>query len=230
MSRPRRILITMSSHAELGLSGKRTGTWFEEIATPYYEFTQAGFQVAFASPCGGEAPIDHLSLTAPFTTTNTDRFLQDPVGMRAITDTNHLSSVDHHDFDALFFPGGYGLLWDLASDPHVIAMTEAALEADKPVAMVCHAPAILRDVITPDGRPYVTGRRVTGFTNAEDDELDLRRHLLFSLETELKLRGAHFIRSPANWQPHVVTDGPLITGQNPASAPIIAKTLTDRLH
>ncbi|GAA3040211.1 type 1 glutamine amidotransferase domain-containing protein [Actinokineospora globicatena] len=219
----------MSSHADLGVSGKKTGTWFEEVATPYYAFTEAGFQVVFASPRGGEAPIDHLSLRAPFTTANTDRFLDDAAGMRAIRETTALAAVDHGDFDALFFPGGYGLLWDLAADSRVIRMVEHALAADTPVAMVCHAPGILRDVKAPNGKPYVAGRTVTGFSNTEDDELDLSRHLLFSLEDDLTLRGADFSRAAANWQPHVVQDGPLITGQNPASAPVIAKTLLARL-
>ncbi|GAA3837946.1 type 1 glutamine amidotransferase domain-containing protein [Saccharothrix violaceirubra] len=228
MSRPR-ILVTMSSHADLGVSGKKTGTWFEEVATPYYVFTEAGFEVVFASPLGGEAPIDHLSLQAPFTTANTDRFLDDPAGMRAVRHTNVLADVDHRDFDALFFPGGYGLLWDLAADSRVIRMVEHALATGTPVAMVCHAPGILRDVKSPDGTPYVAGRTVTGFSNTEDDELDLSRHLLFSLEDDLVLRGADFTRSTANWQPHVVEDGPLLTGQNPASAPVIAKALVDHL-
>ncbi|GLZ39914.1 type 1 glutamine amidotransferase domain-containing protein [Actinokineospora sp. NBRC 105648] len=229
MTRPRRILVTMSSHADLGVSGKKTGTWFEEVATPYYVFTEAGFQVVFASPRGGEAPLDHLSLRAPFTTANTDRFLDDPAGTRAIRETAQLADVDHRDFDALFFPGGYGLLWDLAADSRVIRMVEHALAGGTPVAMVCHAPGILRDVKSPDGTPYVAGRTVTGFANTEDDELDLSRHLLFSLEDDLIMRGANFTRSTANWLPNVVQDGPLITGQNPASAPVIAKTLTDHL-
>ncbi|PPK68302.1 type 1 glutamine amidotransferase domain-containing protein [Actinokineospora auranticolor] len=229
MPRPRRILVTLSSHADLGVSGKKTGTWFEEVATPYYAFVEAGFQVVFASPRGGAAPIDHLSLQAPFTTANTDRFLDDPAGMRAIAETAALADVDHGDFDALFFPGGYGLLWDLAVDSRVIRVVEHALGTDTPVAMVCHAPGILRDVKAADGSPYVRGRTVTGFSNTEDDELDLSRHLLFSLEDDLTARGANFTRSAANWLPNVVQDGPLITGQNPASAPVIAKALVDRL-
>ncbi|GAA3001454.1 type 1 glutamine amidotransferase domain-containing protein [Actinokineospora diospyrosa] len=229
MARPQRILITLSSHADLGVSGKKTGTWFEEVATPYYAFTEAGHQVVFASPRGGEAPLDHLSLRAPFTTANTDRFLEDPAGMRAVQDTARLADVDHRDFDALFFPGGYGLLWDLAADSRVIRMVERALAANTPVAMICHAPAILRDVKSPNGTPYVSGRTVTGFANTEDDELDLSRHLLFSLENDLILRGANFTKAATNWQPNVVQDGPLITGQNPASAPVIAKALIDLL-
>ena len=225
MSRPSRILIVMSSHADLGISGKKTGTWFEEVATPYYEFVDAGVQVVFASPLGGEAPIDHLSLQAPFTTANTDRFLSDSSGMLAIRETAKLSAVDYRDFEGLFFPGGYGLLWDLASDSRVLRMIEDTVAAEKPVAMVCHAPGILRDARGGTGEPLVKGRTVTGFLNSEDDELDLSRHLLFSLEDELIAKGANFSRSAGNWEPNVVEDGALITGQNPASAPLIAKTL-----
>jgi putative intracellular protease/amidase len=225
MSRPNRILIVMSSHADLGISGKKTGTWFEEVATPYYEFVDAGVQVVFASPLGGEAPIDHLSLQAPFTTANTDRFLSDSSGMLAIRETAKLSTVDHRDFEGLFFPGGYGLLWDLASDSRVLRMIEDTVAAEKPVAMVCHAPGILRDARNATGEPLVQGRTVTGFLNSEDDELDLSRHLLFSLEDELTAKGAKFSRSASNWEANVVEDGALITGQNPASAPLIAKTL-----
>ena len=225
MPRPNRILIVMSSHADMGLSGKKTGTWFEEVATPYYEFTGSGFQVVFASPLGGEAPIDHLSMTAPFTTANTAKFLQDPLGMLAIRETARLSTVDYRDFEGLFFPGGYGLLWDLASDSRVLRMIEDTVASEKPVAMVCHAPGILRDARGANGEPLVKGRNVTGFLNSEDDELDLSRHLLFSLEDELIAKGANFKRSASNWAPNVVEDGALITGQNPASAPLIAKTL-----
>jgi putative intracellular protease/amidase len=219
----------MSSHAELGISGKKTGTWFEEVATPYYEFVGAGVQVVFASLLGGEAPIDHLSLQAPFTTTNTDRFLSDPPGLLAIRETAKLSTVDYRDFEGLFFPGGYGLLWDLASDSRVLRMIEDTVAAEKPVAMVCHAPGILRDARGATGKPLVEGRTVTGFLNSEDDELDLSRHLLFSLEDELIAKGANFSRSASNWEPNVVEDGALITGQNPASAPLVAKTLLARI-
>lgn len=229
MSRPKRILVVMSSHADMGISGIKTGTWFEEVATPYYEFVEAGYQVVFTSPQGGEAPIDHMSMQAPFTTANTDRFLADPAGMRAIRETVKFSTVDYRDFDALFFPGGYGLLWDLASDSRVLRMIEEFVGSNKPVAMVCHAPGILRDVRTQDGEPLVKGRNVTGFTDSEDDELDLSRHLLFSLESDLVARGALYTRSANNWEANVVEDGPLITGQNPASAPVIAKALVARV-
>ena len=229
MAQPKRVLIPMSSHDDMGVSGIKTGSWFEEVATPYYEFLDAGFQVVFASPKGGRAPIDALSMQAPFTTANTDRFLDDPVGMRAISATAPLQRLDGDVFDALFFPGGYGLLWDLASDSQVIRLIERFVAQEKPVAMVCHAPGILRDAKASRGAPLVKSHRVTGFTNAEDDELDLSRHLLFSLEDELKAKGAAYVCSDVNWAPNVVESGPLLTGQNPASAPPLAKALTRRL-
>ena len=225
----KRALIVMSSHAELGLSGKRTGTWFEEAATPYYTFKDAGIEVLFASLKGGEAPIDLLSLQAPFTTANTEKFLNDPVAMKALRETNVLSKLDTDDFDALFFPGGYGLLWDLANDSYTIRLIERFHRNEKPVAMVCHAPAILRDAKKPNGEPLVKGRIVTGFMNAEDDELDLSRHLLFSLQKMLKDRGAYYKGTPRNWTPHIERDGVLMTGQNPASAPLLAAALKSYL-
>jgi putative intracellular protease/amidase len=225
----KRVLIVMSSHAELGLSGKRTGTWFEEAATPYYTFKDSGIEVVFASLRGGEAPIDLLSLQAPFTTANTDKFLNDAVAMRALRETNVLSRLSTDDVDALFFPGGYGLLWDLASDSYTIRLIERFHRSDKPIAMVCHAPAILRDAKRPDGEPLVKGLTVTGFMNAEDAELDLSRHLLFSLEDMLKERGANYKGTTRNWAPHIERDGSLLTGQNPASAPLLAAALTNLL-
>jgi putative intracellular protease/amidase len=229
VTQPKRVLIPMSSHADMGTSGIKTGSWFEEVATPYYEFLDAGFQVVFASPSGGAAPIDHLSMQPPFTTANTDRFLDDAAAMRAIANTARLHRLDGDGFDALFFPGGYGLLWDLASDSHTIRLVERFVAEGKPVAMVCHAPGILRDAKAPNGEPLVRGKRVTGFTNAEDDELDLSRHLLFSLENELKAKGALYVSSEVNWEPNVVESGPLLTGQNPASAPPLARALAQRL-
>jgi putative intracellular protease/amidase len=225
----KRALIVMSSHAELGLSGKRTGTWFEEAATPYYTFKDAGIEVLFASLKGGEAPIDLLSLQAPFTTANTDKFLKDSVAMKALRETNMLSGLNTDDFDALFFPGGYGLLWDLASDSYTIRLIERFHRSEKPIAMICHAPAILRDAKKPNGEPLVKGLTVTGFMNAEDDELDLSRHLLFSLQDMLKERGANYRGSSRNWEAHIERDGVLMTGQNPASAPLLAAALKSYL-
>jgi len=226
---PKRVLIVMSSESAMGISGKTTGTWFEEVATPYYELRASGYEVILASLEGGDAPIDLLSMQAPFTTKNTKKFTNDPVAMHALHNTNKLSEVNHNDFDALFVPGGYGLLWDLASDSHTIKMIEDFYANNKPIAMVCHAPAILRDAKKPNGEPLVKGLTVTGFMNSEDDELDLSRHLLFSLEDMLKANGANYKGTKKNWDAHIEIDGPLMTGQNPASAPVLARALAKRL-
>jgi putative intracellular protease/amidase len=224
----KRVLLVMSSVDEMGISGKQTGTWFHELAAPYYILTEAGFEVVFASPKGGEAPIDLLSMKSPFTTQWTERFLNDPVALFAAKNTRKLRSIDYSGFDAVFFPGGYGLLWDLASDSYVIKLIRDVYESDRPIAMVCHAPAILRDVKKSNGEYLVNASRVTGFKNSEDTEVELLHHLLFSLEDELKRRGADYI-SLKNWEPNVVIDGNLMTGQSPASAVPLAEALRKRL-
>ncbi len=225
----KRVLMVLTSHDNMGISGKKTGNWFDEVATPYYTFKEHGIEVIMASPKGGAAPIDPFSHDDAFTTDNTRRFEGDSAAQQALANTAKLSEIDYRDFDGAFFPGGYGQLWDLASDSLAIAMIEEMIEAETPVAMVCHAPAILRDAKKPNGEPLVKGKNVTGFTDAEDTELDLSRHLLFSLEQVLIANGTNFKRSDANWSPNVVEDGALITGQNPASAAPIAEVLANRL-
>jgi len=225
----KRVLMVLTSHNDLGVSGKKTGNWFDEVATPYYTFKERGIEVVMASPEGGAAPIDPFSYDDTFTTDNTRRFEDDPAAERALANTLKPSEINTRGFDGAFFPGGYGQLWDLASDSLAIAMIEQMIEAETPVAMVCHAPAILRDAKKPNGEPLVKGKVVTGFTDAEDTELDLSQHLLFSLEQTLVANGANFKRSNANWNPNVVEDGALITGQNPASAAPIAEILANRL-
>lgn len=227
-NRQKRVLLVMSSVDEMGISGKQTGTWFTELAAPYYILTEADYEVVFASPDGGEAPIDLLSMKAPFTTEYTERFFNDPVAMHAAKNTRKLREVDYSTFDALFVPGGYGLIWDLASDSYTIKMIKDFYESERPVAMVCHAPAILRDIKLSNGEYLVNGVDLTGFKNAEDSEIELLHHLLFSLEDELKNRGANYI-SKGNWEPNVVEDGALMTGQSPASAPPLAEALARRL-
>ena len=227
-NKQKRVLLVMSSVDEMGISGKQTGTWFTELAAPYYILTEAGYEVVFASPAGGEAPIDLLSMKAPFTTEYTERFFNDPVAMFAARNTRKLREVDYSTYDALFVPGGYGLIWDLASDSYTIKMIRDFYESDRPVAMVCHAPAILRDTKKSDGTYLVDGLNLTGFKNAEDSEIELLHHLLFSLEDELKGRGAKYI-SKVNWEANVVEDGALMTGQSPASAAPLAEALAKRL-
>lgn len=227
-NKQKRVLLVMSSVDEMGISGKQTGTWFEEVATPYYVLTEAGFEVVFGSPRGGNAPIDLLSMKKPFTTKNTERFFNDPVAMFAVQNSRKLREIDYSTFDALFIPGGYGLIWDLASDSYVIKMIRDFYESERPVAMVCHAPAILRDIKLSNGNYLVDGLSLAGFKNDEDTEIELLHHLLFSLEDELKRRGANYV-SKTNWEANVVEDGPLMTGQSPASAPPLAEALKARL-
>ena len=214
----------MSSYDDMGISGKQTGTWFTELAAPYYILTDAGYEVVFASPDGGEAPIDLLSMKVPFTTDYTGKFLKDPVALFAAKHTRKLRNIDYNTFDAVFFPGGYGLLTDLASDQFVVKLIKDFYETNRPIAMVCHAPAILRDVKLTNGKFLVEGKNLTGFKDAEDAEIELDKHLLFSLEQELKGRGANY-KSVANWEPNVVVDGALMTGQSPASAAPLAVKL-----
>ena len=228
LNKQKRVLLVMSSYDDMGLSGKQTGTWFTELAAPYYILTEAGYEVVFASPEGGEAPIDLLSMKTPFTTPYTDKFLNDPVAIFAAKHTRKLRNIDYNTFDAVFIPGGYGLLTDLASDQHLIKLIKDFYESNRPVAMVCHAPAILRDVKLSNGKYLVEGLNLTGFKDAEDAEIELDRHLLFSLEQELKRRGANY-KSVKNWAPNVVVDGALMTGQSPASAPPLAEALRDAL-
>src|SRR5271167_1330034 len=227
---PKRVLMILTSHDDLGISGKKTGNWFDEVATPYYKFRQAGFDVTIASAKGGTAPIDPLSYDDAFMTESGRKFLADPAAQRALSNTLRFNEIDENDYAGVFFPGGYGQLWDLASDSKVIRSIEDWIERKIPVAMVCHAPAILRDTKKRNGEPLVKSMNVTGFTDAEDDELDLSRHLLFSLERALVINGAKFTRSNRNWSPNVVQDGALLTGQNPASAAPLADALICRLR
>ena len=223
------VLMVLTSHEDMGVSGKKTGNWFDEVATPYYAFKAAGLDVTLASPRGGAAPTDPLSHDEAFMTDATRRFEQDPAARGALASTARFDDIDVNGFDAVFFPGGYGQLWDLASDSRTIHAIEHWIGRGTPIAMVCHAPAILRDARKPNGEPLVKGVTLTGFTDAEDEELGLTRHLLFSLEKALVGNGATFQRSPRNWQECVVEDGPLITGQNPASAARLADVLVTRV-
>ncbi len=214
----------------MGVSGKRTGNWFDEVATPYYMFKAAGFDVAMASPKGGAAPLDPFSFDDTFMTENTRRFLADDAAQRALANTVKFNDIDVNGYAGVFFPGGYGQLWDLASNSKVIRAVESWIANATLVAMVCHSPAILRDAKKRNGEPLVKGMNVTGFTDAEDDELELSPHLLFSLERAMVSNGANFKRSNRNWTPNVVQDGVLMTGQNPASAAPLAAALVDKLN
>ncbi len=219
-----KILIVLTSHDQLGDTGKKTGFWFEELASPYYLFLAAGAEVSFASPLGGLAPLDPESNEPHYQSDTTRRFERDAAAMKLLASTRKLSDVAISDVDAVFYPGGYGPLWDLAGDTDSVALIEAAMQAGKPVGAVCHAPAVLRDAKDGNGQPLVRGKGVTGFSNAEEEALGRTQLVPFLVENALTSRGGQYSKG-ADWQPHVVTDGLLVTGQNPASAEPTAKAL-----
>ncbi|WJV66643.1 type 1 glutamine amidotransferase domain-containing protein [Pectobacteriaceae bacterium CE70] len=220
-----KILMILTSHDQLGNTGKKTGFWLEEFAAPYYVFKDAGASLTLASPKGGHPPLDPKSDAPDAQTEYTERFRQDPEAQQMLASTQRLSDVHEADFDAVFYPGGQGPLWDLAQDPHSIALIEAFASAGKPVGAVCHAPCVLRHVKNSDGAPLVKGRKVTGFTNSEEEAVQLTNVVPFLVEDELKRQGGIYEKI-ADWHPHVVTDGLLVTGQNPASsAPVASEML-----
>lgn len=223
-----KILMVLTSHDRLGNTDQRTGFWLEEFAAPYYAFLDAGAEVALASPAGGQPPVDPNSAADEAGSEATRRFEQDEQAQAALARTRVLADMQVDDFDALFYPGGHGPLWDLTNDPHSIALIEAFERRGKPVALVCHAPGALRDVRGPDGEPLVRGKRVTGFTNSEEAGVQLTEVVPFLVEDMLRERGAEF-RCAADWQSHVEVDGLLITGQNPASSAATAQALLDWL-
>jgi putative intracellular protease/amidase len=212
-----KILMVLTSHEELGNTGKKTGFWLEELAAPYYIFLDAGASITLASPKGGHPPLDPKSDVTSAQTLDTIRFKRDAKAEAALAHTVKLSSVAVEDFDAVFYPGGHGPLWDLAEDKKSIALIEAAYGAGKPVAFVCHAPGVLRHVKAEDGSPLVKGKQVTGFSNAEETALHLTKIVPFLVQNELINLGARYAKVPS-WKCFVLVDGNLITGQNPASS------------
>lgn len=224
-----KILMVLTSHDKLGDTGRKTGFWLEELAAPYYVFMDAGAEVTLASPVGGRPPLDPKSNEPEFQTDATRRFSADEAATARLADTARLSSLRTEDFDAVFYPGGHGPLWDLAEDAHSIALLESFVAAGKPIALVCHAPGVLRHVKGPDGRPLVAGRNVTGFTDSEEAAVGLTSVVPFLVEDELTAKGALFSKGP-DWAPYVVQDGRLITGQNPASSGPAARKLLEELR
>jgi putative intracellular protease/amidase len=222
------ILIVLTSHDTLGSTGRKTGFWLEELAAPYYALKEAGARLVLASPQGGQPPLDPKSNEPAFQTEQTRRFEADAAATAELANTVRLDSVSHDDFDAVFYPGGHGPLWDLAEDAHSIALIESFVAAGKPVALVCHAPGVLRHVKNADGTPLVQGRKVTGFANSEEAAVELTDIVPFLVEDELKAKGAMYSRGD-DWAPYVVVDGLLITGQNPASSEAAANALLARL-
>ncbi|MEO7073343.1 MAG: type 1 glutamine amidotransferase domain-containing protein [Rhodanobacter sp.] len=223
-----KILMVLTSHDQLGDTGKKTGFWLEEFAAPYYVFKDAGATVTVASPHGGQPPVDPNSDDPSAQTDSTGRFKADPAAQAALASTHKLQDVKAADYDAVFYPGGHGPLWDLAEDAASIALIEATLASGKPLAAVCHAPGVLRHAKTPDGKPWVRGKSVTGFTNTEEEAVGLTQVVPFLVEDVLKHNGGNYSKA-GDFQPHVITDGLLITGQNPASSEPAARALLKML-
>lgn len=219
-----KILMVLTSHDRLGNTGRKTGFWLEEFAAPYYVFKDAGAEVTLASPKGGQPPLDPKSDEPGAQTEATRRFKADDAAQKALAHTGKLADVSAAAFDAVFYPGGHGPLWDLAQDADSIRLIEEMAAAGKPVAAVCHAPGVLRDVKGADGKSFVEGKKVTGFTNSEEAAAKLTDIVPFLVEDMLIDSGGYYSKG-ADYQPHVVTDGPLITGQNPASSEPAARAL-----
>lgn len=224
-----KILMVLTSHDQLGNTGKKTGFWLEELAAPYYVFKEAGVELTLASPKGGQPPLDPKSDDPTMQTDHTRRFHGDAAARQVLANTLTLDQVKADDFDAVFYPGGHGPLWDLTEDKRSVALIEAFVRAGKPVAAVCHAPGVLRDVKGTDGQPLVKGKRVTGFTNSEEEAVQLTNVVPYLVEDVLKAKGGIFSRGE-DWASYVLTDGQLVTGQNPASSEAGARALLQLLR
>src|SRR5580692_1098953 len=229
--RPRRrnmkIVMVLTSHDQLGDTGRKTGFWLEEFAAPYFVFRDAGVQLTLASPKGGQPPVDPKSDLSENQTPATTRFKQDQAAQKALSQTVKLADVKAEDYDTVFYVGGHGPMWDLAESPVSIALLESFYNSGKPIALVCHSPGVLRHV-TYQGEPLVKGKHVTGFTNGEEEEVHLTKVVPFLVEDELMRLGAIF-EKVADWQPFSIVDGRLITGQNPASSTLAAQNLLNLL-
>ncbi|HEY0175984.1 MAG TPA: type 1 glutamine amidotransferase domain-containing protein, partial [Pedobacter sp.] len=223
-----KILFVVTSHDELGNTGKKTGLWIEEFAVPYYALTDQGVEVTIASPKGGQAPIDPKSVLPENSTVATKRFYADKTTQNRLSKTLVLSKVTEGSYDAVFYPGGHGPMWDLSEDQHSARLIESFYRNNKPVAFVCHAPAALKNVRDINGEPLIKGKNVTGFSNTEEEAGHLTHVVPFLLEDMLKEKGGHYQKA-ADWQPFVITDGLLITGQNPASSELVSQKLMELL-
>ncbi|MFC5743284.1 type 1 glutamine amidotransferase domain-containing protein [Dyella tabacisoli] len=223
-----KILMVLTSHDQLGHTGEKTGFWLEEFAAPYYAFKDAGAQITLASPKGGQPPLDPKSNEPASQTDTTRRFEADSAAKTALAHTQKLAEISAEDYDAVFYPGGHGPLWDLAEDAASIALIETTIAAGKPVAAVCHAPGVLRHAKTADGKPLVQGKAVTGFTNTEEAAVGLTKIVPFLVEDMLTQHGGIYSKKE-DWQSYVVTDGLLITGQNPASSEAAAQAMLKQL-
>lgn len=219
-----KILMVLTSHDKLGDTGKKTGFWLEEFAAPYYVFKDAGADVTLASPKGGQPPLDPTSDADNAQTEATKRFKGDQAAQTDLAHTVVLSTVSANGFDAIFYPGGHGPLWDLAEDADSIKLIEAFASSDRPIGAVCHAPAAFKHPKGADGKPLVSGKTVAGFTNTEEEGVGLTKVVPFLIEDMLKANGGLYEKG-ADWASFVVTDGKLVTGQNPASSADAARRL-----
>jgi len=219
-----KILMVLTSHDQLGETGKKTGFWLEEFAAPYYVFKDADAEITLASPKGGQPPLDPSSNTEDAQTDATDRFKKDDKAQRELANTITLSTVSDEGFDAIFYPGGHGPLWDLANDAHSISLIEAFAADDRPIGAVCHAPAVFKGTKGKDGKHLVSGKTVTGFTNTEEEGVGLTDVVPFLVEDMLRASGGAYEKGD-DWASFVVTDGKLVTGQNPASSEAAARRL-----
>lgn len=224
----KKVLFVVTSNDKLGNTGEKTGFWSEEFAAPYYELLDKGIEIIIASPLGGQPPIDPKSADPASATEDTKRFDADKVLQEKLKKTHKLSTINQADYDAVFYPGGHGPLWDLVEDKSSIALIESFYTHKKPVAFVCHAPAVLKNVKV-KGQYLVKDKKVTGFTNEEEAAVGLSKVVPFLLEDALTQNGAKFSKA-GNWQPYAVEDGLLITGQNPASSKLVAGKLLEQLN
>lgn len=224
-----KILMILTSHDELGTTGKKTGFWLEEFAAPYYVFKDSGAEITLASPKGGQPPMDPKSDEKDFQTPATERFKTDKNAQAILAHTVKLSEISAADYEAIFYPGGHGPLWDLAEDKNSIALIETMYAQNKPVSAVCHAPGVFRLAKSPDGSPLVRGKSVTGFSNSEESAVGLTDIVPFLVEDELLKNGGIYSKG-ADWQAFVVRDGNLITGQNPASSVAVAQAVLELLN
>ncbi len=222
------VLIVLTSHSALGDTGEKTGFWIEEFASPYYVLADAGAEITIASPKGGQPPVDPKSELEDAQTPSTERFYKDNALIDQVAHTLKLSDIKEADYDAVFYPGGHGPLWDLANDKNSIALIEAFYNHQKPIAFVCHSPAALVNVKAINGEPLVKGKELTGFSNTEEEAVQLTKVVPFLLEDKLIEKGAHYSKGD-DWAPHVKQDGLLITGQNPGSSEDVAKLLLETL-
>lgn len=218
------ILMILTSHDQLGDTGHKTGFWLEEFTAPYYVFKDAGALITLASPKGGQPPLDPKSNEEIFKTETTRRFELDEVSKAQLSQTKKLSEINVAEFDAVFYPGGHGPLWDLVTDQHSIDLIEQVIADQKPLGVVCHASAVVKNAKTPEGKPFAQGKQITGFSNSEEEAVQLTNIVPFLLEDVFKAQSAHYVKDQ-DWQSFVVKDGLFVSGQNPASSEAVAKEL-----